>query len=118
LERRRAERDLQRAEEQLQQYAQRQQFLSRQLLETQETERRRIAHELHDEIGQALTAVQLNLTALLRHATEPDAVQRLQESMNIVDRVLEQAHDLSLDLRPSMLDDLGLTAALPVNLPE
>ena len=112
LVRERAEREIKRAQETVREYALRQQGLSRQLLRSQEAERRRIAHELHDEIGQALTAVQLNLAALLGTATDSERGRRVQESMDIVDRVLEQAHDLSLDLRPPMLDDLGLAAAL------
>jgi signal transduction histidine kinase len=74
-------------------------------------ERGRIARELHDEIGQALTAMQLNLQALLQTATEKNR-PRLQATLDAVDRVLEQVHDLALNLRPSMLDDLGLESAL------
>jgi PAS domain S-box-containing protein len=87
------------------------QNLSQQLLEAQEAERRRLARELHDEIGQALTAVKLNLQGVQRAA---DAViaTRLDESVAIVDRALQQVRNLSLDLRPSMLDDLGLVSAL------
>jgi signal transduction histidine kinase len=87
------------------------QRLSQQLLEAQEAERRRLARELHDEIGQALTAVKINLQGLERSgaaATGP----RLEESIAIVDRALQQVRNLSLDLRPSLLDDLGLVAAL------
>jgi signal transduction histidine kinase len=86
------------------------QLLSQQLMEAQETERRRLARELHDEIGQALTAVKINLQALQR--APADAVSRLSDSIAIVDRALQQVRNLSLDLRPSLLDDLGLVAAL------
>jgi signal transduction histidine kinase len=88
------------------------QVLSRQLLQAQETERRRIARELHDEIGQVLTAVKINLQALQRAAAPAAPHPGLQESMAIVDRAVQQVRNLSLDLRPSLLDDLGLVAAL------
>ncbi|MEA5451615.1 PAS domain S-box protein [Leptolyngbya sp. CCNP1308] len=86
--------------------------LSSQLLEAQETERRFLAHELHDEVGQALTAVKLNLHRLDRIADNPKASEPLQDCLSIVDGALQQVRNLSLDLRPSMLDDLGLVPAL------
>src|SRR5712691_91045 len=101
LEQRAAER--QQAEEALQ-------ILSRQLLEAQENERRHIARELHDEIGQALTAVKINLQAAQR--TPEALVSYLEDSISIVDRTLQQVRTLSLDLRPALLDDLGLVVAL------
>lgn len=88
------------------------QVLSRRLVETQETERRHIARELHDEIGQTLTVAQLNLQALLPQIGLAPLRARVQESLEAVGRVLEQVHDISLNLRPSMLDDLGLEPAL------
>lgn len=88
------------------------QVLSHRLVEVQEAERRHIARELHDEIGQSLTAAEINLQAALRDPP-PDSLQkRLEDSIQAVERVLEQVHDLSLNLRPSMLDDLGLEPAL------
>ena len=88
------------------------QLLSQQLMEAQEVERRHLARELHDEIGQALTAVKLNLQGVQRAAGDASALPRLDESLAIVDRALQQVRNLSLDLRPSLLDDLGLVAAL------
>jgi signal transduction histidine kinase len=86
--------------------------LSRQLIEAQETERRSLARELHDEIGQVLTAVKTNLQTI-QLAPEPAVLaSRLKESLGIVDRALRQVRDLSLNLRPSLLDDFGLVAAL------
>jgi signal transduction histidine kinase len=83
--------------------------LSMRLLATQESERRTIARELHDEIGQALTAVSVNLQNLLQGAPDaPDRAEVLEESMAITQQTLRQVRDLSLDLRPSLLDDLGL----------
>jgi PAS domain S-box-containing protein len=85
--------------------------LSRRLLQTQEAERRHLARELHDEIGQTLTAIKMNLQAARRTA-DAEASPRLEESIGIVERTIAQVRNLSLDLRPSMLDDLGLVAAL------
>jgi signal transduction histidine kinase len=88
------------------------QGLSHRLVEVQETERRHLARELHDEIGQSLTAAEINLQAAL-HAEGTAALERrLEDSIQAIERVLEQVHDLSLNLRPSMLDDLGLIPAL------
>lgn len=84
--------------------------LSRQLLDAQEGERRAIARELHDELGQALQALKINLQTAQRFPQ--NSGQRLQESIGIVDQTLQQVRNLSLDLRPSLLDDLGLVAAL------
>ena len=77
-----------------------------------EEEASRIAHELHDEIGQALTAVKLQLQTCQRRAETPGLAEELSESVASTERALEQVRDLSLSLRPSVLDDLGLTAAL------
>lgn len=88
------------------------QVLSHRLVEVQETERRHIARELHDEIGQSLTAAELNLQAALQAPGTAALERRLEDSIQAVERVLEQVHDLSLNLRPSMLDDLGLEPAL------
>lgn len=86
--------------------------LSSRLMEAQEQERRSLARELHDEIGQAMTAVQLNLQAALS-ATDLAAVStRLVDSTLTIEQVLKQVRNMSLDLRPSILDDFGLVPAL------
>jgi signal transduction histidine kinase len=100
------------AERRLREQAERLRDLSRQLLQVQEAERRRIARELHDEIGQVLTAVKINLQALQRTLDPSQPVPRLQESLAVVEHALQQVRNLSLDLRPSLLDDLGLVPAL------
>ncbi len=100
-----------RAEAMLHDYTERLQLLSHRLLETQERERRHIARELHDQIGQALTAIQINLDTELRDDA-PRSRPRLSESVSMIERLLEQVRDLSLSLRPAMLDDLGLISAL------
>ena len=92
--------------------SQRLQVLSQRLVEVQETERREIARELHDEIGQSLTVAEMNLQAALKSPRAAALTRRLEESIQAVGRVLEQVHDLSLNLRPSMLDDLGLEPAV------
>ncbi len=88
------------------------QVLSHRLLQTQERERRSIARELHDEIGQALTSVQLGLQAIEPTLAEPGNRTLLQESMATIEQTLQQVRDLSLTLRPSVLDDFGLIPAL------
>lgn len=104
-ERQRVELKLRTSEERLQR-------LSGKLIEAQEAERRHIARELHDEIGQALTAVKINLQALQHLFPSRDLATRSHESIEIVEVALQQVRSLSLDLRPSLLDDLGLLAAL------
>ena len=101
-----------RAEEKLKDYSHQLQVLSRRLVEAQETERRHIARELHDEIGQSLTVIQLNLQAILLAPGTKAYAARLNDSLTVVDRVQEQVHDIALNLRPLILDDLGLEPAL------
>ena len=84
---------------------------SRLVVEAQERERRRIARELHDEIGQILTGLKLTLEG--HDALSPDAVaNRLARARQLSVELLRRVHDLSLDLRPAILDDLGLQPAL------
>ena len=85
--------------------------LSRRLLEAQEAERRKIARELHDEFGQLLTAVKLNLETVQRRqrATRKGP---LAEALSLVNRALDQVRRLSLELWPTILDELGLPSAL------
>ena len=87
------------------------QILSQRLVEVQESERRNIARELHDEIGQALTGLKLMLDMATRSPGE-DTGESLHEALALVDGLLTQVRNLSLDLRPTMLDDLGLLPAL------
>jgi PAS domain S-box-containing protein len=100
-----------RAEEKDREYSHKLEVLSRQLVEAQETERRNIAHELHDEIGQALTVIEFHLQAMM---DAPDRFEksRLKECLAAVEQVQAQVQDISLNLRPSILDDLGLEPAL------
>ena len=87
------------------------QTLSRQLLEVQEAERRHIACELHDEVGQALTGLKL-LLDMSTHLPADEVTASLGEAQALVNELVARVRDLSLDLRPAMLDDLGLLPAL------
>ncbi len=100
------------SEQRLKEYSDRLQLLSRKLVESQETERRHLARELHDEVGQSLTVAEMNLQTVLRSPRAASLALPLKESINAVERVLEQIQDISLNLRPAMLDDLGLEPAL------
>ena len=85
--------------------------LSARLVEAQEMERRRIARELHDDIGQLLTGLKLTIAAIGRRM--PDAPRDgLSEAQQIVAQLMDRAQDLSLELRPAILDHLGLVPAL------
>lgn len=86
--------------------------LSRRLLDIQESERRQLARELHDEIGQALTAAQLNLQSIARFPDEARLAERLHEAGATIERALTQVRSLTLQLRPPLIDELGLAAAL------
>ena len=88
------------------------QIFSRQLIEAQEDERRRIARELHDQIGQILTAVKMNLHTVQRFKLVSEAGSYLKDNIEAVDEALRLVRDLSIELRPSILDDLGLATAL------
>jgi signal transduction histidine kinase len=90
---------------------QRLQALSRRLVEVQEEERRAIALELHDEIGQILTGLKLLLDSGAALPPEKLAGQ-LQQAQEVVNELIQRVRQLSLDLRPAMLDDLGLLPAL------
>ncbi len=87
------------------------QYLSHRLLETQEQERRHLARELHDEVGQALTGLRLSLELASRLQPEARA-DRLAEAHRATQDLITQVRALSLDLRPAMLDDMGLLPAL------
>jgi len=89
--------------------------LSRRLFEVQEEERARLARDLHDDIGQALTALKIQLESLLR-SCEQSLRSRVAEGVETVQHTLERVRQLSLSLRPPQLDDLGLAAALRSHL--
>jgi two-component system sensor histidine kinase UhpB len=86
--------------------------LSRRLMEIQELERRAIARDLHDEIGQALTAIKLNLRELRTLPNCEPVEEQIADSLEILAQVLHRVRSMALDLRPSLLDELGLVPAL------
>ena len=89
------------------------QSLSRRLVEVQESERRYIARELHDETSQALTALMFGLRLMEQEVGHPEnLLARLAELKQLTDGILEDLHRLAMDLRPASLDHLGLVAAL------
>ncbi len=89
------------------------QSLSRRLVHRQESERRHIARELHDEAGQALTTLRVGLHLLEQEAHDPEAVvSRVTKLKRMAESVLENLHRLAMDLRPASLEHLGLVAAL------
>jgi two-component system sensor histidine kinase UhpB len=90
--------------------------LSRRLFEVQEEERRRLARDLHDDVGQALTALKIQLESLSRPGAEVTLRPRFDECVDTVQHTLERVRQLSLSLRPPQLDDLGLAAALRSHL--
>ncbi len=89
--------------------------LTTSLTDVQERERKQLARELHDEMGQALTAISINLDAIEK-GLPPNGMEqvreRLAESKELTAVTLEQVRELSLNLRPPMLDDLGLIPTL------
>jgi signal transduction histidine kinase len=83
-------------------------------VQAQEEERRSISRELHDEIGQMLTGLRLELRNLeeLHAASSPEFSTHLAETKVLAEKVMRAVRDLAMGLRPSMLDDLGLEPAL------
>ena len=88
--------------------------LSRQLVRAQEEERKALSRELHDEIGQMLTALRMELRSLqeLRTAPEVAFTGHLEDAKRLAEQSLKTVRDIAMGLRPSMLDDLGLGSAV------
>jgi two-component system, NarL family, sensor histidine kinase UhpB len=106
--------DRKRDEETLRQSAEELQALSRRLVELQESERKALARELHDRVGQSLTALNINL-AILRQALSPreaEVSSRLEDSATLLASTAQTIENVVSDLRPPMLDDYGLRSAL------
>ena len=90
------------------------QYLSSRLLTAQETERRRIARELHDELGGALAVLKLK-TRFIEKNLQPDQTaisEECRQNLAYIDQIIDDVHRLSRDLSPSILEDIGLTPAL------
>jgi signal transduction histidine kinase len=108
------ERRAQQQHEEAQQTGEEMRNLSVRLRHAQEEERRTISRELHDDVGQKLTAMRMELGALARpHAIDATAFStRLTEVKDLAEQSLRTIRDIATGLRPSVLDDLGLGAAL------
>jgi signal transduction histidine kinase len=87
--------------------------LSRRLLQQQEQERASLARELHDQLGQSLVAIALNLE-LMKGDLSPASKARVPESMRAIEKMIEQVRTLAFELRPASLDEFGLVGALRI----
>ncbi len=104
------------AERQLAEYSARLGTLSRRVLTVQEEERRAVARELHDELGQVLTAVRLSLQTLRRRSHQSELGSAFDDVLALLETAIAEVRALSTRLRPTILDDLGLEAALRSHL--
>jgi signal transduction histidine kinase len=82
------------------------------LIQAQESERRHIARELHDVIGQAMAVTQVNLEVLRQAFPDRSAQLLIEDTLSMLEEALHQVRGLALDLRPRILDDVGLAAAV------
>jgi PAS domain S-box-containing protein len=105
-----------RAEEAQRDYAARLRALSYQLLNVQEAERARIAAELHDEMGQTMTALKLGLQSMRGAAKSVGWEAKLADCVQLSAGLLDRIRDLSLDLRPPLLGEIGLAGALDAHV--
>lgn len=90
-------------------------LLSAQLLTAQENERKRVAQELHDGIGQSLTAIKFRLENCLKQMSPviaPEHAQSVEAIIPLIQDAIEEVRRISMDLRPSTLDDLGILATI------
>jgi len=105
-ERKRAEKELEASREKMRN-------LSLHLQSAREEERARIAREIHDELGQSLTAFKMDLSWLGKRLPREKLLrEKIQAMSGLADRTIESVHRISADLRPGLLDDLGLVAAM------
>ena len=107
--------DRKKAEEAILRYTERLKALAAQLAEVEDAERQRLARELHDRVGQNLTALGINLNIIQMQMPEnmSTSVQfHLDDSLSLVELTAERIRDVMADLRPPVLDDYGLVAAL------
>lgn len=103
------------AEQALIQYPERLRAISAQLAEVEDLERQRLARELHDQVGQNLTALGINLNIIQMQMPESASASvryHLDDSLSLVEQTAERIRDVMADLRPPVLDDYGLVAAL------
>ncbi len=99
----------------LRQYTDRLRSLTSQLAEVSEAERKRLSQELHDQVGQNLTALGINLNIIRTEAStgaSASLLSRLDDSLSLVEQTTQRIRDVMADLRPPVLDDYGIVAAL------
>jgi len=103
-----------RAQETLEESEKQLHHLSSQLLTAQETERRRLSRELHDELGGALAVLKLRFSLIEKnlHQDQTKIREECQHTLSYIDQLMENVQRLTRDLSPQILEDLGLTAAL------
>ena len=107
-ERKRAEEEITRSTSQLR-------TLTRRLAEMEETERKQLASELHDRVSQSLTALNINLNLIrnqIVHYADREVMNRMHNALELVEETTRRIRNLMSDLRPQVLDDYGLMAAL------
>ncbi len=102
--------NVRRLRENLREIEERYRTLARRLLEVQEKERHRIARELHDDVGQILTTIKINLQEALSRPRS--RARKLAESVASIEEAIDHVRETTLGLRPPILDDLGLAPAL------
>jgi signal transduction histidine kinase len=101
-----------RAEEQLKESEKKLRYLSTELMTAQEKERKRIAGELHDSIAASLSAIKLSIEKILSDMEQDKQSQGLREVISKIQQVNEETRRIMSDLRPSVLDDLGIVPAI------
>ena len=98
-----------RAEEALRESEKAVRYLASRLLETQESERKRVARDIHDTLGSSLAAVKFRLERFL---SEPEMSPSIEDAVTMIQHTMEEARRIQLALHPSMLDDLGILSTL------
>ncbi|MGH8631924.1 MAG: PAS domain S-box protein, partial [Burkholderiales bacterium] len=104
-----------RAEEEIRNHTEQLQALSRRLVDAQESERKQLARELHDRVGQSMAALKINLEIFKGQLSGSRSAidgTRLDDSLQLIEQTVDMISNLTSELRPPMLDDYGLVAAL------
>lgn len=103
-----------RAQEERQRYIEQLRALAARLRSVREEERKRVAREIHDQLGQALTAIKIDLSSLMHEVPAEQKHQSIRTAsiLEMVDETIQSVRQISSELRPGILDDLGLVAAI------